>query len=148
NECGPQLAEIIVVDDASKTQPPKEISSQTRLIRNSRNLGYVRSVNLGVRACDTPYVLVMDSDAYALSNLAEATITAFEASSDLGAMAFALVGDKGEDTGATSPEPTILGLLLGQRLDTLLTSPWIGSKNASFLRDCDTQVRIRCRRRF
>jgi GT2 family glycosyltransferase len=69
----------------------------------------------------------MDSDAYALSNLAEATITAFEASSDLGAMAFALVGDKGEDTGATSPEPTILGLLLGQRLDTLLTSPCIGS---------------------
>lgn len=118
--CGSDLAEIIVVDDASTSRPTHDLGDEVRIIFNNENMGYVKSVNVGVRHCRSPYILLMDSDAYALSNLAQSVFRAFDASPDLGAMGFALVSNNGRPTGSVSSEPNILGFVLGQRLEWLV----------------------------
>jgi N-acetylglucosaminyl-diphospho-decaprenol L-rhamnosyltransferase len=57
-------AEIIVVDNASSDNTRDEIArSGARLLANQRNRGFAAAVNQGIRALDTPYVLLLNPDA-------------------------------------------------------------------------------------
>lgn len=133
--CGSDLAEIVVVDDASTSRPTQDLGDRVRIISNNENLGYAKSVNLGIRQCCSPYVLLMDSDAYAVSNLAQGVSRAFDASPNLGAMGFALVDENGRPTGAASSEPSTLGFVLGQRLE------WLAAARNTAIHSCAMGMR-------
>jgi GT2 family glycosyltransferase len=111
-----QPAEIIVVDDASSDESGAFPDGIT-LVKNETNQGYVRSVNIGVARATQPFVLLLDSDATPLDDVGTAVVDAFATAPRLGALGFALVDSYGSPTGATQPEPTLLGLMLGQALE-------------------------------
>lgn len=112
-----QPAEIIVVDDASSENVSGEFSDGVTVVTNETNQGYVRSVNIGVARATQDLVLLLDSDATPLDDVGTAVVDAFSAAPRLGALGFGLVDRHGSPTGATQPEPTQLGLMLGQALE-------------------------------
>jgi N-acetylglucosaminyl-diphospho-decaprenol L-rhamnosyltransferase len=57
-------AEIVVVDNASTDRTCQQVTGRgVRLITNSENRGFAAAVNQGVRALDTPFVLLLNPDA-------------------------------------------------------------------------------------
>lgn len=109
------IDDIVIVDDASLSQC-NLVTDRVRVIRNPINKGYVRSVNIGVRATKTPFVLLMDSDAYPLVDILSETARTFASDPSLGIIGFRLVDGTGARTGSTTPDPTVMGFILGQRL--------------------------------
>ena len=57
-------AEIVVIDNASSDQTCATVTKRSvRLIANPENLGFAAAVNQGIRALDTPFVLLLNPDA-------------------------------------------------------------------------------------
>jgi GT2 family glycosyltransferase len=113
----PPEVEIVIVDDGSAQSPRSVLPADVRVLENPTNVGYVRSVNIGVRAATRDLVLLLDSDAAPLTDVVSALGTIFAQDPGLGALGFHLVDKDGSPTGATQPEPTPLGLALGQALE-------------------------------
>jgi len=58
-------AEIVVVDNASTDRTCHEVTQRgVRLITNRENRGFAAAVNQGIRALDTPFVLLLNPDAH------------------------------------------------------------------------------------
>jgi GT2 family glycosyltransferase len=56
-------AQVVVVDNASRDATCEVASARgARLIANSSNRGFAAAVNQGVRALDTPYILLLNPD--------------------------------------------------------------------------------------
>jgi GT2 family glycosyltransferase len=106
----------LLVDDASDNSEYAELPLNIRIIRNNKNLGYVNSVNIGFAASSADVVLLLDSDAYPKMDLTAKVCEEFLSQPDLGALGFYLVDEKGQATGSSSPDPSWVELLLGQRL--------------------------------
>lgn len=117
-----QPAAVIVVDDASSERMAGALPDGVTLVENATNQGYVRSVNIGVSRASTDLVLLLDSDAAPLSDVVGPVVEQFGQRPALGALGFGLVDRDGRQTGATQPEPTVLGLALGQALEARLLS--------------------------
>lgn len=64
-------ADVLVVDNGSQDGTCSEVERRgTRLIANSRNLGFAAAVNQGVRALRTPLLLLLNPDAIIVNSLA------------------------------------------------------------------------------
>ncbi len=109
--------QIVVVDDGSTEPIGNALPSEITLVENQTNQGYVRSVNLGVGRLSTDIVLLLDSDAAPVSDVVAPTLARFAENPRLGALGFRLVDREGRPTGADQPEPTALGLAVGQALE-------------------------------
>jgi GT2 family glycosyltransferase len=121
---GGRALQVIVVDDASTERLSGSLPERVELIANQTNQGYVKSVNIGVGRATADVVLLLDSDACPVSDVVTPTLAAFAENPRLGALGFHLVDSSGHPTGATQPEPTALGLALGQALEARF-SGWI-----------------------
>lgn len=113
---GDLIEEIIVVDDCSTENIPEVLPDKVRLIRNQTNQGYVKSVNIGFREIQSDLVILFDADSIPLNEYGKALDTYFTEHTDVGAIGFYTVNDKGEQTGMIEPEPNAWSLLLGQQL--------------------------------
>jgi GT2 family glycosyltransferase len=121
---GGRTMQVIVVDDASTEKLAGALSDRVELVENRTNQGYVRSVNIGVGRATGDVVVLLDSDACPVSDFVTPTVEAFARNPRLGALGFHLVDSTDRATGATQPEPTALGLALGQALEQRF-SRWV-----------------------
>ena len=118
-----ELRDVLVVDDHSSAPVPDglfETDGRVRLHVNPRNLGLVRSLNLGIREVDADVVVLFDSDAWPLTGFAGPVLGRFAADPRLGILGFATVDAHGNPTGSSEPEPGVASLVLGQRLHARL----------------------------
>lgn len=137
-----ELTEILVVDDTSSESIPTGLPSNVRVVQNPQNCGYVASVNIGFSQLREDIILLLDSDAYPLTDLVTPLGQEFSANSRLGALGFHLVGSQGQPTGFGLAEPSVLGLLLGQQLEALWDSRFNSGKSRSLcLFSCALAVR-------
>jgi GT2 family glycosyltransferase len=66
----PSGAHVVVVDNASADGTCAEVSRRgARLIANRENRGFAAAVNQGIRALDTPYVMLLNPDAILVTGL-------------------------------------------------------------------------------
>ncbi len=73
---------VLVVDNGSKDQSPELIAArfpQAGLISLPENTGFCHAVNVGIRAADTPYVILLNNDTKADSGFVKALCHAIEA---------------------------------------------------------------------
>ncbi|WP_026903761.1 glycosyltransferase family 2 protein [Pedobacter glucosidilyticus] len=112
------IQEILVVDDCSTQGAPTYIQEHdlVKLVRNENNLGYVKSVNKAFAEATQPICLLLDSDAYLMSDVALIP-QMFEEQKGLGILGFHLVDEHGKSTGRGGPEPDVWSLVLGQQLE-------------------------------
>lgn len=82
---------LIIIDNASEAatrdylaslKGRKEIS--LKLIRNEKNLGFVKAVNQGIGASDAPYICIMNNDTIATKGWLEVMISAMESHDNVG----------------------------------------------------------------
>jgi GT2 family glycosyltransferase len=107
---------VVIVDDCSTDSPPG-FGAAVKIVRNVANRGYVASVNAGVSVSTGDIIVLLDSDARPLGDVVAPCLQAFGADPKLGALGFRTIDEGGVETGSSIPEPDVLGLLLGQRLD-------------------------------
>ncbi|WP_373530523.1 glycosyltransferase family 2 protein [Nostoc sp.] len=136
------LVEILVVDDASEQPIPEHLPDNVRVVRNNHNCGYVASVNTGFLKLSEDVVILLDSDAYPLTDLTESISHAFTANPKLGALGFQLVDQQHQPTGSSQADPDAIGLLLGQRMEGLYQSRFNSTNpNNLVLYSCAMAVR-------
>lgn len=110
------ISKIVVVDDASDAPEAYPESKKVVIHRNAENLGYVRSVNVGMHLIDDDVVLFLDCDAYPLMDLVPGIIRHFQNEPRLGALGLFEVNGEGKTRIAGDHEPTLVNFLLGQSL--------------------------------
>ncbi|HAR19078.1 MAG TPA: hypothetical protein DCR46_00320 [Cytophagales bacterium] len=113
---GTDCKEIVIVDDVSDQKPSFEFPEMVKIFYNKVNVGYVRSVNVGMKEMTSDVVLLLDSDAMLISNISKQILEQFENEPKLGALGFQLVDKKGLNTGCWENEPNFWSLVLGQKL--------------------------------
>jgi hypothetical protein len=118
---GERISRIIVVDDASDAPAIFPESAKVFIYRNPQNLGYVRSVNVGMRLMNEDLVLLLDCDAYPIMDLVPGILRHFEGEPGLGALGVLEVGASGKTRIAGEREPTLGYFLLGQALGDRFT---------------------------
>lgn len=136
------LAQILVMDDASKDAPPDYLTTQAKIIRNSHNQGLIANTNLGFSNLTEDIIILFDSDAYPLMNFTEIVREKFTNNAKLGALGFQTVDEQGNQTASWQTPPDIWGLLLGQKLE-MVYRKWFNShqKKPILLYQCAVAIR-------
>jgi GT2 family glycosyltransferase len=139
------IAEIIVVDDCSPEKNPYEFDQEVTVITNKQNKGYAGTVNNGLKRTKSDIIVLLDSDAYPVGPFLRNVLAMYAADSTLGCIGFRTVDDDGLETGSHTYEPSLLGLLAGQQMESRLGL--YGKKNilpyscsVSFRRECLAEV--------
>lgn len=78
------LAEIIVVDNASSDDSLSGLDRRARLVEPGRNLGYGPGANLGARSASEPYLLICNPDLVVRPGAVSALVARLEADPGLG----------------------------------------------------------------
>lgn len=93
--------ELVVVDDASDAHTASELAAilagiqGATLIVNKVNMGFGASVNLGVAAARTPFVTILNSDAFVESGWAEPLVELLRSDWSIGAVVPKILQDDG-----------------------------------------------------
>ena len=117
---GDGIEQIILVDDHSdQSYEGSPLDPKIKIIRNEKNLGFVKSVNIGFSHLVTDLVLLFDADASPLMDYREIIQREFGENAKLGVLGFATYGKDNQITGSADHEPEVLSLVLGQQIDRL-----------------------------
>jgi GT2 family glycosyltransferase len=115
------IEEIIVVDDCSIEKNPYNFNSQiVKIIVNDNNRGYAGTVNNGLKQAKSDIIVLLDSDAYPIGEFVQKLLIMYSKDSLIGCVGFSTVNDDGDATGNYVYEPSILGLIAGQKLESKL----------------------------
>ena len=88
-----QVTEVIIVDDGSKTLiadvlEELNIFNETkiilRVIRNAKNLGIAKSLDIGIRSCQSDFIFRVDADDIWYKSHVESVMIEFSKSDDVG----------------------------------------------------------------
>jgi N-acetylglucosaminyl-diphospho-decaprenol L-rhamnosyltransferase len=69
---------IVLIDNASSESPNIAKNERIRLIRNTKNLGFAKAVNIGIREVSTKYICLLNPDAFLTYEAAEEAIMQLE----------------------------------------------------------------------
>ncbi len=108
-----ELAQIVVVDDASDAPSKWDKDPRVSIHRNTQNLGYVRSVNVGMGLMQVDVVIMLDCDARPLTAFAQEVRQQFAADEKLGALGFTQTDDTQVLRPAGEPTPILREFLIG-----------------------------------
>jgi len=117
------LAEIIIVDDCSDLPFPSISDPRIKIVKNEKNLGFVKSVNVGIRHATSEIVLLFDSDAYPLEGYSSVVSDRFEKNPKLAALGFVTYDEAGNQTASYETEPGVMSIILGQAIYFKLHNP-------------------------
>ena len=114
------ISEILIVNDCSPESNPYTFAKIVKVIDNEKNLGYAGTVNNGLRQAQSKLIVLLDSDAFPISAFIDKLIKMYHADPTIGCIGFGTVDEEGNDTGNYQLEPSILGLIAGQLLESKL----------------------------
>ena len=87
NECLSALLEIpdlhiVLIDNASSESVNLPENDRIRLVRNTKNMGFAKAVNLGIREVHTRYICLLNPDAFLTYEAAEEAIIQLKVNAD------------------------------------------------------------------
>ncbi|OZI08573.1 hypothetical protein BWI93_08500 [Siphonobacter sp. BAB-5385] len=139
------IKEIILVDDCSPEPCPFAIDASTvRLMRNINNLGYAGTVNQGLRWASSEIIVLLDSDAYPTGPFVETLLSMYRQDRSIGCIGFGTVDDLGNSTGNYHYEPSAIGLIAGQLLQSKLSFLRFWKNKAKMPFSCAVSFRKAC----
>lgn len=95
--------QLIIVNDSPTEKPEPQIlkiAPQALVINNPKNLGFAKSMNIGVKKAQGDYLLFLNSDVKLLDNKFNQAIAEFKNNPRLFALTFAQIEANGHLTGA------------------------------------------------
>jgi len=135
------LEEIIIVDDCSGEIIPEFHDSRVKIIQNPVNLGFVKSVNVGIRNASQPIVILFDADAYPLVEYKRIVSERFSADPELAMLGFHTYDENGVQTASFESEPGIWSLILGQKWYFYFHKPNIATVDNMIVYSCAVALR-------
>ncbi|MBW2369685.1 MAG: glycosyltransferase family 2 protein [Deltaproteobacteria bacterium] len=113
---GSQLATVLVYDNASiesidivETRFPKAL-----VTRNARNIGFAAAVNLGLKRCRSPYIMLLNPDTYILDTGLQSAIRVLESRPDIGILGPQILDSNGQIQGSARTFPNFLTGFFGR----------------------------------
>lgn len=116
--------EVVVVDNNSWDGSPKAVHEafpDVRVIENSKNLGFARANNLVLRQIQSPYALLLNSDAILTPGAVKTIFDFMEAKKDAGICTGQLLNEDGTKQNSFAYFPGILTLLFNESLINTLS---------------------------
>lgn len=114
------VAQIIVVDDCSPIVNYLQFPEIVTIVRNEKNLHYTKTVNKGLKYAESPYIMVLDSDACFTRPILGDIIAVFKTNNKIGCVGINTTDDHGASHKNYITEPSILSLISGQQLHRIL----------------------------
>ncbi len=140
-QAGHAIHKILLIDDHSDEIYDGILDPKVEIIRNERNLGFVKSVNIGFKNLDTDIVMLFDADAYPLMDYSGIVLREFSNNNRLGIIGFTTYGSNNQITGSSEEEPDALRLVLGQRIDNVYRKVFIKHQPKTVVYSCAMAVR-------
>lgn len=125
--CGSNLSQIVLVDDCSRLPVPELSGLPVELIRNQSNLGFAKSLNIGIAQLNTDIIVIFDADARPLHDYTDRMLREFTQDTSLALLGFRTVDEEDKPTTSYDTEPGTASLILGQALHLRLKS-WVERK--------------------
>jgi GT2 family glycosyltransferase len=138
---GHAIEKIILVDDFSTQTYNGVVDPRVKIVRNEKNLGYVKSVNIGFRQLETDIVMLFDADAAPFMDYSEIIIQAFERNVQLAVIGFTSFDRNHNITGSSENEPGSLSLILGQKLELYFQHLMKPNQSKLVVYSCNIAVR-------
>jgi len=126
--------EIIVVDNNSTDgsgESLEKISKKNKkvsIITNTKNLGFAKAANQGIKRAKGKYVLLLNSDTKVKRNSIENLLNFAERNEDVGVIGSRLVNEKGKVQASVFHFPTVWGAI---------KEFWFGKRGAMYFEDLD-----------
>ena len=111
------VEKILLIDDHSDETYDGPLDPKVQVIRNEKNLGFVKSVNVGFANLDTDLVVLFDADAYPLMDYSASILRDFINDNRFSVFWFTTYDKYNLVTGSSEEEPGILSLIIGQKMD-------------------------------
>lgn len=142
---GNSLSRIVLLDDASPIAPHFSVAEARTmgfdLVRNPENLGFAATLNKGIELVGTDIVVVFDADAYPLKPYFDIIMDDFLNDDSLALMGMPTVGEDSKPTESSCAEPTVWGLLWGQKLSAKIGRIYKKKPDAICLWMCSLVIR-------
>jgi len=109
--------QTIVVDNESRDGSAEHVEQNhrdVRLIRSGGNLGFGRANNLALPFFDTPWMLLLNTDAFVAEDSISAALQYMEATPECGILGVRLTGREGDIQPSCRYFPTPLNVFLGR----------------------------------
>lgn len=117
----PKGTEVIVVDNSSTDGSLEELKAQSaklktttqelKLIENSKNLGYAKAVNLGIKASSGEYIFILNPDTKLTKDTIDKLLEYALLRKNLGIIAPKLLNPDGSLQASCFNEPTLFGAI-------------------------------------
>jgi N-acetylglucosaminyl-diphospho-decaprenol L-rhamnosyltransferase len=126
--------DVIVIDHRSSAERLAPIAQRfawARFIAEPGNPGFAAAVNRGVRACTTPYVIVLNPDCVLSGPVRESLASYLEATPDVGVVGPRLLNEDGRLQPSGRRFPDLTTALGGRRSWLTATAPgnWFSRRN-------------------
>ena len=119
--------EVIIVDNASSDGSVKEFAKLTtgnrkiQLIKNDKNLGFAKAVNLGIKISKGEYILLLNSDTLVLPNSISTLIDFAKKTPNVGVVAPQLLNIDNTPQESVTHFPSLIGAVMEY---------WLGKKGS------------------
>ena len=110
-----KIDQFVIVDDCSSEVFENQFED-IHFIKNSSNLGLIKSLNRGLKEMNTDLILILDSDAWPLENYLLKIREYFTKNPAVGIATFQTENSDGKPSDSFEAEPGALSLILGQQL--------------------------------
>ncbi len=110
------VAQYVLFDDGSLSDPPAEIDARISVFRGQANVGFARALQVAFGLMNSDIVVLFDSDAFPLTAFADRVRRHFQDDPRLGQLGFRAEDENGAQTESFFAEPTQWSLILGQAL--------------------------------
>jgi GT2 family glycosyltransferase len=138
---GNTIEKVLLVDDCSTEKYEGPLDPRVEVIRNKKNLGFVKSVNVGFRHADTDIVVLFDADAAPLMDYSSIIKDEFIQNPSLGVIGFTTLDKNNRISGSSEIEPGVLSLILGQKMYHLYQKYFSASSDNIVVYSCTMAVR-------
>lgn len=132
--CDASDTAILVADNASVDGSPEMLEREfpdVRLLRNPDNLGFAAANNQAVATCDSPYVLLLNSDAQLTAGALQALLSTAEAQPRAAVVGASVYYPDGRFQASFAAFPSFgQELLMLSGLGRLLYGPWYPNQTA------------------
>ena len=108
---------VVVVDNASTDGSPQMVREKfpwVYLIENRENLGFARGCNIGIKAVNARYYLLLNSDAAVMGNALDVLVSFMDVNPDVGAAGGLILTEDGEIQPSTLVYPTYFNLIFSR----------------------------------
>jgi GT2 family glycosyltransferase len=111
------IQDIVIVDNAPSSaywSSPQKLFEDVTILKNGKNLGFAQAVNLGIKKCSAPYILLLNPDTRIHQSMIHRSVEFMDQHPKVGIMGPKIVNQDASIQGSARGFPNYSTLLFGR----------------------------------